>query len=59
VGASFWGVLADAAKQHQRLFRLSIVAVMVFSMLPARATQFWMLLPVVALFAFCGTPITP
>jgi PPP family 3-phenylpropionic acid transporter len=59
LGASFWGALADAAKQHQRLFRLSILAVMAFAVLLALAAQFWTLLPVIALFAFCGTPITP
>jgi PPP family 3-phenylpropionic acid transporter len=59
VGASFWGALADAARQHQRMFRLSISAVMACAVLLALARQFWMLLPVIALFAFCGTPITP
>jgi PPP family 3-phenylpropionic acid transporter len=59
VGASLWGALADATRRHERLFRLSILAVMALSVMLARAAQFWTLLPAVVLFAFMGTPIVP
>lgn len=58
-GASLWGSVADATQQHQRLLRLAIGGVMVVALVLSMVTQFWLLLPVVALLAFFGTPIMP
>jgi PPP family 3-phenylpropionic acid transporter len=59
VGASFWGGLADAAQQHGRLLRVAIIAVIAMTLVLSQVTGFWLLIPVVALLAFCGTPIMP
>jgi hypothetical protein len=59
LGSSLWGTLADATGGHQRLFRLTILAVMVLSIVLSLAMQFWTLLAVFILFALLGAPVMP
>jgi MFS transporter, PPP family, 3-phenylpropionic acid transporter len=58
-GASLWGSVADATQQHRRLLKLAVGGVMVLALMLSIVTQFWLLLPVVALLAVFGTPIMP
>jgi PPP family 3-phenylpropionic acid transporter len=56
-GASLWGGLADATQQHGRLLRAAIALVIALTLVFSRVTGFWLLIPVVVVLAFCGTPI--
>lgn len=59
VGASAWGSLADATRQHRLVLVAAIAGAMASSLLLARGETFLALVPAVAAFALFGAPIVP
>lgn len=58
-GATIWGMVADASGRHRQLFLLAIAGTWTSIFLMTRAPDFLSLIPVVALYAFCFSPILP
>ena len=57
VSASFWGGLADATKQHQRVLSIAIGGVMIMGVTFSIATEFWMLILIVIGMGFFSAPV--
>ncbi len=58
-GASIWGGLADATRQHNRMLQFAIGGSLLFSFVISLAGTFWTLLLTVFVFAFFFSPIVP
>lgn len=59
IAAPLWGALADATQQHKRLLALAVVGTAGAVALLSQIASLGLLVPVVALYAFCNTPIMP
>lgn len=59
IAAPLWGALADATQQHKRLLALAVVGTAGAVALLSQIASLGWLVPVVALYAFCNTPIMP
>jgi PPP family 3-phenylpropionic acid transporter len=57
--APFWGVVADNTRQHRLILTLTIICSALMVGLLGRVNGFWLLLPVVVLYAFFCAPIIP
>lgn len=59
LSAPLWGGIADAQKQHKGLLMLAIAGAIVVIAALSITTQFLLLVPIIALFAFFTGPIIP
>lgn len=59
IAAPLWGAFADATQQHKRLLALAVIGTASAAALLSQVTSLAWLLLVVALYAFCNTPIMP
>jgi PPP family 3-phenylpropionic acid transporter len=55
----FWGVLADALRLHRRILSISLLLSACTVYLISRTSQYELLIPIVLIYAFFATPITP
>jgi PPP family 3-phenylpropionic acid transporter len=55
----FWGVLADALRLHRRILSISLLLSACTVYLISKTSQYELLIPIVLIYAFFATPITP
>lgn len=55
----FWGVLADALRLHRRILSISLLLSACTVYLISKTSQYEVLIPIVLIYAFFATPITP
>jgi|GEM_PF-165818 len=55
----FWGVLADTLRLHRRILSFSLLLSACTVYLISKTSQYELLIPVVMIYAFFATPITP
>lgn len=59
VGSPAWGAFADRTKKKKLTLLMSIGGAILFALAISRFATFWLLIPMVALYAFFSSPIFP
>jgi PPP family 3-phenylpropionic acid transporter len=59
VGAPLWASLADAMHRHRLLFGLATMAAIAMALVIGETKDFFLLIPVVAVYALLSSPIVP
>ncbi|MCP4539146.1 MAG: MFS transporter [Chloroflexi bacterium] len=55
--APMWGALSDATQQHKRVLLAMISSMFVIVLALSRTTTYLLLIPIIAIYAFFGSPI--
>lgn len=59
IGAPLWGALADLSRRHKIIISISIAGAITMALVLSQTNYFFLLIPVVVVYAFFASPIIP